>query len=164
MTEPTTEFLRLLDDPAAHLLAYFEERSGIRDDAAVVLADVLLRAWRRAADLPADPTRRRIWLFTVAANVLADRHHVRRRAQSLVERIRPELSAPAEPDHTPGSAVRDALRLHTAQRELVILIQRDGLSIVEAATILGLDTSMTASSYAAAREHLRQALVSTACG
>jgi len=163
MTEPTTEFLRLLDDPAAHLLAYFEERSGIRDDATLVLADVLRQAWRRAGDLPADPERRRMWLFTIAANVLADRHHSRLRARALADRIHPDLSA-SEPDHGPGSAVRDALRVHTAQRELVILVQRDGLSIVEAAAILGLDTSTTASSYAAAREHLRQALVSTACG
>ena len=162
MTEPTTEFLRLLDD--AHLLAYFEERSAIRDDAAVVLADVVLQAWRRAEDLPEDPEKRRMWLFAIAAYVLADRYHSRRRAQSPVDRIPTDLSALAGPDRTPGNAVRDALRLHTAQRELVLLIQRDGLSIVEAAALLGLDTRTTSSSYAAAREHLRLALVSTACG
>ena len=36
------------------LLAFAERRVG-RDDAPDVLAEVMLVAWRRAADLPADP-------------------------------------------------------------------------------------------------------------
>ena len=56
----------------------------------------------------------------------------------------------------------EALRLHTAQRELIMLIDRDGRSIVEAARLLGLDTATGGSSYAGAREHLRQALAAAA--
>lgn len=56
----------------------------------------------------------------------------------------------------------EALRLHTAQRELIMLIDREGYSIVEAARLLGLDASTGGSSYAAAREHLRQSLAAAA--
>jgi DNA-directed RNA polymerase specialized sigma24 family protein len=58
--------------------------------------------------------------------------------------------------------VSEALRLHTAQRELIMLIDREGYSIVEAARLLGLDASTGGSSYAAAREHLRQSLAAAA--
>jgi RNA polymerase sigma-70 factor (ECF subfamily) len=150
-TEPTAEFLGLLRDASDRVLLHFNARPSIRDDAAEVLAETLLQAWRQARDLPTEPERRRMWLFTVAANVLAERQQSTRRGRSRVD-----------PDQTRGSAVRDALRLHAAQRELVILIQSDGFSIVEAAVILGMDAATKGGSYPAAREHLRQALVSTA--
>lgn len=151
-TGPTAEFLGLLRDASDRLLRHFDARPGIRDEAAEVLAETVRQAWRHARDLPTEPERRRIWLFTVAANVLAERQQSTRRRRSR-----------GDPDQTRGGAVRDALRLHAAQRELVVLIQSEGFSIVEAAVILGMDAATTGGSYAAAREHLRQALVSTAC-
>lgn len=162
--EATAEFRRLLRDVADGLLAYFERRLSTRDDAADLLAETMLQAWRRAKDLPADPERRRMWLFTIAANVLANHHRSTRRRHALADRLRLHLATSTEPDHSEANAVRDAvLRLHTAQRELVMLIHWDGLSIVEAAQVLGLNASTARSRYAAAREQLRQALISTAC-
>jgi RNA polymerase sigma-70 factor (ECF subfamily) len=59
--------------------------------------------------------------------------------------------------------VRDAvLRLHNAQRELVMLVHWDGFTLVEAAEILRLNPSTARSRYAAAREVLRQALTAVA--
>lgn len=59
--------------------------------------------------------------------------------------------------------VRDAvLRLNAAQRELVMLIHWDGFTIVEAAELLGLNSSTARGRYAAARETLKDALTATA--
>ena len=161
----TAGFRSLLRDAADDLLAYFERRLSTRDDAADLLAETMLQAWRRSKDLPADDERRRMWLFTIAANVLANHHRSTRRRLSLADRLRHDLATTSgEPDHTEANAVRDAvLRLHPAQRELVMLIHWDGFSIVEAAQILGLNASTARSRYAAAREQLRQALISTVC-
>ena len=162
--EATAAFRLALHGAADDLLAYFERRVSIRDDAADLLAETLLQAWRRSDDLPADDERRRMWLFTIAAHVLANHQRSARRRLALADRIRQHLATSAEPDHTEANAVRDAvLRLHAAQRELVMLIHWDGFTIVEAAQILGLNASTARSRYAAAREQLRQALISAAC-
>lgn len=137
---------RWLCDAGGELHVYLERRLRVRENANAVLAETMRRAARHAQELPAEPERRRMWLYTVAANVLADQRH-------------------AAPGRCPGDGedpVKDALRLHTAQRELLMLIERSGVGIVEAAGLLGLDTSTGGSSYAAAREHLRQSLVRAA--
>jgi RNA polymerase sigma-70 factor (ECF subfamily) len=121
----------------------------------------MLQAWRRIDSFPdVDGPRQRMWLFTTAANVLANYNRSRRRSVALANRLREHLSTrPADPDAAEVSAVRDAvLRLHTAHRELVMLIHWDGFTILEAAELLGLNASTARSRYAAARVILREAL------
>jgi RNA polymerase sigma factor (sigma-70 family) len=149
-----------LRDASSDLLAYLERRVAVREDAADLLSEVMLQAWRRHASLPSDPARQRMWLFTIAANVLANHRRSIRRRAALSERVRAEIAATRpDPDPAERQAVRDAvLRLHDAQRELVMLIHWDGFTIVEAAELLGLNASTARSRYAAARETLKQAL------
>lgn len=146
------------------LLAYFERRVRCPEDAADLLGETMLQAWRRTDALPAEAERQRMWLFTIAAHVLANHARSRRRRTALADRLRTHLAtAPVSPDPAEASAVRDAvLRLHDAQRELVMLIHWDGFTIVEAAELLGLNPSTARGRYAAAREALRQALAETA--
>jgi len=146
------------------LLRYFERRVRNREDAADLLAETMLQAWRRREVLPDEDERRRMWLFTIAAHVLANQRRAVRRRSALAEQLRSHLLH-AEPvaDPAEATAVRDAvLRLHAAQRELVMLIHWDGFTIVEAAELLGLNPSTARSRYAAAREQLRQALTDAA--
>lgn len=137
---------RWLCDAAGELHAYLQGRLRVRENANAVLAETMHRAARHAHELPADPERRRMWLYTIAANVLADQRH----------------ATPGRYARGGEDPVKDALRLHTAQRELLMLIERSGVGIVEAAGLLGLGTPTGGSSYAAAREHLRQSLVRAA--
>ena len=125
----------------------------------------MLQAWRRIDALPDEATRRRMWLFTIAANVLANHHRSGRRRAALGDRLREHLArAPSEPDLAETHALRDAvLRLQDAQRELVMLIHWDGFTIVEAAELLGLNPSTARGRYAAARETLRSSLSAAAC-
>lgn len=158
------ELRAALRSNASDLLAYFERRVHVREDAADLLGEVMLHAWRRCAAMPpADPVRQRMWLFTIAAHVVANNRRSRRRRAALTSRLREHLAAsPTEqvaPDTSEALAVRDAvLRLGDAHRELVMLIHWDGFSVVEAASLLGLDPSTARGRYAAARAALRRAL------
>jgi RNA polymerase sigma-70 factor (ECF subfamily) len=147
------------------LLAYFERRLRSRDDAADLLGETMLQAWRRIDAFPVvDPVRQRMWLFTIAANVLANYRRSTSRRVALAGRLRAQLAtAPAPVDPSETTAVRDAvLRLRDAHRELVMLIHWDGFSLVEAAEILGLNASTARGRYAAARAVLIDALAETA--
>jgi RNA polymerase sigma-70 factor (ECF subfamily) len=163
--EQTADFRGALRQAADDLLAYFERRVSVRDDAADLLGETMLQAWRRSQALPPTPERQRMWLFTIAANVLANHRRSARRRTALADRVRQQLATSTVPDHTEADAVRDAvLRLRPAQRDLVMLVHWDGFSIVEAAEILGLNASTARSRYAAARDTLRVALSLTATG
>jgi RNA polymerase sigma-70 factor (ECF subfamily) len=125
----------------------------------------MLQAWRRHDALPEEATRRRMWMFTIAAHTLANHQRSRRRRNALTERLRDHITAsPAAPDLAETHAVRDAvLRLQDAHRELVMLIHWDGFTIVEAAELLGLNPSTARGRYSAARLALKDALTIAAC-
>ncbi|MTB89497.1 RNA polymerase sigma factor [Aeromicrobium senzhongii] len=152
-----------LDATSADLLAYFERRVLVREDAADLLAEVMLQAWRRVDSLPQAPERRRMWLFTIAAHVLANQRRSSRRRAALADRIRQHLTEVNEPDHAEALTVQAAVRdLAVAHRELIMLVHWDGLSLAEAAELLGLNPSTARSRYSAAREALREALIEIA--
>ena len=156
------QFRAALRDNAADLLAYFERRLASRDDAADALGDTMLQAWRRAADQPGDPVEARMWLFTIAGNVRANQQRSGRRRSALTERLGTALATAApqtgerEFEHV---ALRDAIgRLPPEHRELVMLVHWDGLSIADAAEVMGLNASTARTRYATARASLREAL------
>jgi len=151
---------------ADDLTAYFERRVRVRTDAADLLAETMLHAWRRIAALPdADATAQRMWLFTIASNVLSNHHRSSGRHAALAERMRNHLrtNTPANaPDHTVEVEVRDAIeRLPASQRDLVTLVHWDGFNLAEAARILAINHSTARGRYGAARDALRSALGDT---
>ena len=150
-----------LREASADLLAYFVRRVASHEDAADLYGETMLTAWRKIDKLPVEPERQRMWLFVIAAHTLSNHRRTSRRRLDLTDRLRDVLAtATTTPDIQGTHAVRDAvLRLHDAQRELVMLIHWDGFTIVEAAEILGLNASTARSRYAAARTTLREALV-----
>ena len=157
----TAEARAALRDSSKDLLAYFVRRMASPEDAADLLGEMMLTAWRRIDKLPETPERQRMWLFVIAAHTLSNHRRTARRRLELTDRLRGLLNGTDKaPDLEGTYAVRDAvLRLHSAQRELVMLIHWDGFTIVEAAELLGLNPSTARSRYAAARTALREALV-----
>jgi RNA polymerase sigma-70 factor, ECF subfamily len=156
----SADLQRALDAAGADLLGYLERRVGVREDAADLLAETFLVAWRRGADLPADLEPQRMWLFGIARHVLANHHRSSRRRRALAERLRATLGrAPAVPDDAEAHAVRDAVRrLPGDQRELVMLVHWDGFTVAAAAELLGVNASTARGRYAAARAALRESL------
>lgn len=151
---------RALELTADDLLRYFERRVHVPADAADLLSDTMLQAWRRADSCPEETHRQRMWLFTIAANVLSNHHRGIVRSLRLANRLREHFVTDPAPDHADSSAVRDAvLRLPRSHRELIMLVHWDGLTILEAAELLGLNASTARSRYSAARSSLREALM-----
>jgi RNA polymerase sigma-70 factor (ECF subfamily) len=150
---------RALDASSADLLAYLERRTPSREDAADLLAETMLQAWRRVADLPDSAERQRMWLFGTARHVLANHHRSSRRRRALADRLRSHLAETEVADDAEGNAVRDAVRrLPADQRELVMLVHWDGFALVAAASLLGVNASTARGRYSAARAALREAL------
>jgi len=150
---------------APDLLAYFERRAA-RDDAADLLAEVMLTVWRRADQLPADPVRARMWLFVTARNVLANAERSSRRRWRLANRLRVMLGSPtpSSPASDPGEGaeVRDAIaRLSPELAELVRLVHWDGLTLAEAAEVMEIPASTARGRYQRAKQELRAALAIT---
>lgn len=149
-----------LEGSAADLLAFLSRRAGV-DDAADLLGETMVIAWRRASDLPDEPERARMWLFGIARGTLANHARGQRRRWALADRLRSQIrgshSAPAADE---GVEVRDAIaRLDPDLGEIVRLVHWDGLRLTQAAELLGIPASTARGRYARARELLRAELV-----
>jgi RNA polymerase sigma factor (sigma-70 family) len=139
------------------LHAYLQRRVGL-DDAADLLSETMVVAWRRVTELPTDPERTRMWLFGIARGTLANHTRSARRRHTLFQRARRERQQQAAPSDK-GLEVRDAItRLNPNLAELIRLVHWDGLSLVEASEMLGISASTARGRYARAKRQLRAAL------
>lgn len=156
------EASRALDCIAAcspDLLAYFERRID-GPDAADLLSETMLTAWRRIDDLPQDDTEARMWLFGVARRILANAQRASVRRWRLAERLRGHLdSRPAAHDDAEALDVRDAVRrLPEDLRDLIGLVHWEGFTLTEAAGIVGIPASTARGRYRSARRRLAEML------
>ncbi|PWC03782.1 RNA polymerase sigma factor [Agromyces badenianii] len=145
---------------AADLLSYFGRRVRIPADAADLLSETFVVAWRRADRLPADPEQARMWLFGVARRVLSNAARGASRQSGLADRLRAHLETlPTEHVDADTLDVRAALdAIPVDQSELVRLVLWDGFSLPEAARILGINESTARGRYQRARARLRDLL------
>src|SRR5690606_17418179 len=70
-SEPSLE--AVLAEAAPALLGYFVRRVDIAEDAADLVNETMIAAWKASARAPADAQAARMWLFGVARNILL--HH-----------------------------------------------------------------------------------------
>jgi RNA polymerase sigma factor (sigma-70 family) len=141
---------------SADLLAYLERRVGVRDDAADLLGETMLVAWRRVSQLPTQPEQTRMWLFTIARNTLLNYRRGRRRHLAVAEALRAELAtASVSTDSALALDVRRAIeQLPAKLAELVRLVHWDGFSLADAAELLGIPAATARGRYARARTQL----------
>ena len=160
--EPAADHLtRLVEHSGADVLAYFERRGRDREDAADLLGETLLVAWRRAEIVPRDETQARMWLFGVARGVLSNHSRGVRRRLRLADALRERLAtAHGESRGDREDALVAAIEeLPEDLAELVRLVHWDGFTLVEAATLTGVPASTARGRYARARELLYRSLV-----
>lgn len=152
-------FRRVYADNFAPLLAYALRRVEQPEDAADVVAETFLVAWRRGPELPPDDEIR-LWLYGVARRVLANHHRGGVRRQRLGDRLRQRLTVAAvDPgDEVPERlAVRAALaRLGELDREVLMLTFWEGLAPREAAAVLDLSPATVRARLSRARNRLRE--------
>ncbi|MFF0267748.1 RNA polymerase sigma factor [Kribbella sp. NPDC004536] len=154
-------FRALFDANFRALLGYAMRRVGSSTDAADVVADTMLVAWRRLNDVP-EGDAARLWLYGVARRVLANQRRGDDRRERLGERLRSEL-AKAVPDPAEASdsavVVRAAMaKLGDSDRELLMLTGWEGLDPSEAATVLGLSPRVVRTRLHRARRRLEKLL------
>jgi RNA polymerase sigma-70 factor (ECF subfamily) len=80
------KFNILYADNAQDLLGYAIRRSSSTSEAADVVAETMLVAWRRIDDVPIGPESR-LWLFGVARNVMSNTRRTNRRHRQLINKI-----------------------------------------------------------------------------
>lgn len=122
-------FDALFDAHFRALLGYALRRVEEPADAADVVAETFLVAWRRIDRVPAEPEAR-LWLFAVARRTLGNRRRGDSRRRALAERLRDELrtarAVEAEPEGT-SPLVREAMALlRPDDRELLALVAWEG--------------------------------------
>jgi RNA polymerase sigma-70 factor (ECF subfamily) len=141
------------------VLGYLARRTEPREDAADLLTETLLVAWRRLDDVPADDAGALAWLLAVARRVGANHRRGRRRADALVDRLREHVAA-ASPPPDPGALdVRRALAgLGAGDREILTLVAWEGLAVAEAAVVIGVSPESARKRLQRARARLAAAL------
>jgi hypothetical protein len=90
-----------------HRVLGYALRRADRDDAADVVAETFLVAWRRLDDVPSGEVAR-LWLYGTARRVLANQQRGKRRRERLTQRLQAKQEPHVVPD--PGS-VRPPPRL-----------------------------------------------------
>jgi RNA polymerase sigma-70 factor (ECF subfamily) len=131
-------FQALYEENYHRVLGYALRRVD-RDDAADVVAETFLVAWRRLDELPAGE-QGRLWLYGTARRVLANQQRGQRRRDRLTQRIRAERADQAQPAWPTPELNRAALafaRLRPEEREALALVAWEGLKAGEVAQVLG---------------------------
>jgi RNA polymerase sigma factor (sigma-70 family) len=154
------EFRALYDAHFDGILGFALRRAATPEDAADVVSETFLVAWRRFEEIPADGPR--LWLFGTARHVLANRRRSAVRRDRLGSRLRHDLAA-AVPDHADRVATTtDVLRalraLNAADREVLQLALWEGLEPREIAAVLGIGEGAARTRLSRARGRLRTRL------
>ncbi len=164
LADPAARFTALFDAHASDVLSYLLRRVPERADAADILADTFLVAWRRVGEVPAGDAARP-WLFGVARLTLQNARRGRLRSVGLAERLRDELIVHPpvmEPLETSAIELAQAMeQLRKDDREVLLLVGWDGLAPEDAAVVLGVTAGATRVRLHRARRRLRDLLESS---
>ncbi|MEZ5076564.1 MAG: RNA polymerase sigma factor [Solirubrobacterales bacterium] len=153
-----TRLIALYEEHGREVLAYALRRVGDPEDAADVVAETLLVAWRQVGRIPAGEEAR-LWLYGVARRTLANQRRGERRRARLAERLRRELASTVAPASNPGTPVLRALAaLSEDDRELLLLAGWEELAPKQIARVLGVSTVAARSRLHRARRRLRRGM------
>ena len=154
------ELTKLYASHGRDVLAYALRRTASAEDAADVVADTFLVAWRRLENVPPEPDAR-LWLYGVARRTLANQRRGAERRGRLAERLRDEASAMLEsvtPYEERERILTALAALAPDDRELLILVGWEGLSPGEAARVLEISGVAARARLHRARRRLAKAL------
>lgn len=161
MSPEHAHFTALAERVGPRVLAYLVRRCDQPADAADLVSEVFLVAWRRRGDLPEAADDAVGWLFGIARGVLANHHRGQLRRSALTERLREHIVLTGATHTAPDGSVevRAALgRLRPQDREVLTLTAWDGLSAEQIAAALGITAAAVRQRLARARQRLREEL------
>lgn len=158
-----TRFGTIFEANFRSVLGYALRRTATSADAADVVSETMLIAWRRLDQVPSGDSARP-WLFGVARRVLANQRRGIGRQERLGDRLRVELRRALvtmrhRDEHT---ELFDAIeRLDPDAREIITLATWESLSGDEIAAVLGINASAVRARLHRARLRLRSELAET---
>lgn len=154
-------FGRLYREQGRAVLAYALRRVEDPEDAADVVAETFLVAWRRLDEVPIG-ARERLWLYAVARRVTANLRRAEGRRSRLAERLAESLRSELVTNPAPGGEAAEVLRamgdLEEEDRELLLLVSWEELSPGQAAKVIGISSLAARSRLHRARRRLRTLL------
>ncbi|MBD8079856.1 RNA polymerase sigma factor [Cellulosimicrobium arenosum] len=131
-------FTALFDATHRPLLAYAVRRVASPADAADVVAEAFVVAWRRIDEVPSGADARP-WMFGVARRILANARRGDQRRLALADRLRTQVVEVVPPPDEGTSDVERALaRLGDDDQELLRLVAWEELARDEIALVLGI--------------------------
>lgn len=158
--EDRRRFERIYDEHVSAVLAWSLRRCD-RETAQDVVADTFLVAWRKIGSVPDEA---RPWLLTVARNHLQNaRRSDLRRSETLTRLASTLPPAPSlgSPDDLPAEIAAAIGALSPRDRELILLIAWDDLTIVQAARVVGCTPVAARLRLHRARRHLARQLATS---
>lgn len=172
--EPTTSsprereqrFREIYEATYVHLLRFVRRRVH-PTHAEDVVGDVMLVAWRRLDDVPADLSAARAWLFGVARKTLQNTRRRDDRHDAIATHLAEICHSPAEKGHHPDLVAHRVdiaaawPLLSASQQEAITLSALDGLTAPEAAAVLGISATAFRLRLSRARRALRRHVDST---
>ena len=153
-----THFSRLYREQGRAVLVYALRRVDDREDAADVVTETFLVAWRRLGEVPIGAGAR-LWLYAVARRVIANLHRTERRrtrlGRRLADSLRTELATHSAASGEAAEVLRAMADLSDDDRELLLLVSWEELSPGEAAKVLEISSLAARSRLHRARRRLR---------
>jgi RNA polymerase sigma-70 factor, ECF subfamily len=151
-TERLRRFERLFAAQYAVVAAYANRRASAVD-ADDAVAETFLVAWRRLDDVPDDA---KPWLLGVARRVLANQRRAARRRDALYDRAAASLTATGDAVDT--QVLQALAPLSERDREILLLAAWEGLTMAEAAVVLGCSRAAAKVRLHRAKHRLREEL------
>lgn len=160
--EREQRFREIYDSTYVDLLRFVRRRAH-PTHAEDVVGEVMLVAWRRLDDVPADLSSARAWLFGVARNTLQNARRREDRHQAIAVRLAEVGRGPAESGHPDLVAGRVDVAmawplLSATDQEAIALTVLDGLTGPQAAAVLGISATAFRLRLSRARRALRHRL------
>ncbi|TDE01045.1 RNA polymerase sigma factor [Jiangella asiatica] len=157
-------FEAMFTSHSSAVLAYALRRVEVAEDAADIIAETFLVAWRRIDDVPAGDEAR-LWLFGVARRVCANHSRGGHRRTVLADRLRGHLATQVQETEIEVEVdddvarVREAMRrLDDGDRELLEMTSWEGLTPSELGAVLAVPASTVRSRLQRARARFRTQL------
>jgi RNA polymerase sigma-70 factor (ECF subfamily) len=154
-----SRFRDLYDDHLAVVASYASRRTASPEDAADVVAETFLIAWRRVDAIPEREPH--LWLLGVARHVLWNRDRAERRHRRLGAKLaqaaafRQQRSASNEHDRKLAHAFAE---LSDADKDILGMVAWDGFDAAAIAAVLGCSANAAKIRLHRARRRLRAAL------
>jgi RNA polymerase sigma-70 factor (ECF subfamily) len=127
---------------APDILRYFDRRVPIAEDAADLMAETMLVAWRRNTRLPTEPEEARMWLFQIAKYTLLNYRRGRRRHIAATDILKHSIAHTPPPEEAKNLDDKEDVQqaidsLPKDQAEIIRLVHWDGFSVAEVARLIG---------------------------